>query len=111
MKSNIHSKMSRLLELLRSRELWLLGQVDVVHQLEQDLLRGQIGILSKEAARLNACMDLLEKGKASSDVLMGALKRFVLFSSVVFNFHGIIILRCFAICTLVDAPLINENNS
>lgn len=41
MKAEINSTVSRQLENLRSREVWLLSQVEIVEQAKEEVLRGQ----------------------------------------------------------------------
>ena len=54
-KSQIHTSISRHLETLRNREVWLLGQVDTV-------LGGKEEVLHRQQARLNKALGVLHSG-------------------------------------------------
>lgn len=61
LKSQIRDSVSRHLEALRNRETWLLGQVEVVQQVKEDVLRQQLAELNKALGRLQSTCVLLEK--------------------------------------------------
>ena len=64
-KSQIRDSVSRHLEALRNRETWLLGQVEVVQHIKEDVLRQQQAELNKALGRLQSTCSLLEQsGKA-----------------------------------------------
>ena len=65
MKSQIRDSVSRHLEAMRNRETWLLGQVEVVQHIKEDVLRQQQAELNKALGRLQSTCALLEQsGKA-----------------------------------------------
>ena len=61
-KSQIRDSMSRHLEAMRNRETWLLGQVEVVQHIKEDVLRQQQAELNKALGRLQSTCSLLEQG-------------------------------------------------
>lgn len=64
-KSQIRDSVSRHLEVMRNRETWLLGQVEVVQHVKEDVLRQQQAELNKALGRLQSTCSLLEQsGKA-----------------------------------------------
>ena len=64
-KSQIRDSVSRHLEAMRNRETWLLGQVEVVQHIKEDVLRQQQAELNKALGRLQSTCSLLEQsGKA-----------------------------------------------
>lgn len=66
LKSQIRDSISRHLEALRNRETWLLGQVEVVQYIKEDVLRQQHAELNKALGRLQSTSVLLQQ---SSEVL------------------------------------------
>lgn len=64
-KSQIRDSVSRHLEAMRNRETWLLGQVEVVQHIKEDVLRQQQAEMNKALGRLQSTCSLLEQsGKA-----------------------------------------------
>lgn len=61
LKSQIRDSVSRHLEALRNRETWLLGQVEVVQHVKEDVLRRQQCELNKALGRLQSSRVLLEQ--------------------------------------------------
>ncbi|KAL9961547.1 hypothetical protein ACROYT_G030505 [Oculina patagonica] len=61
LKSQIRDSVSRHLEALRNRETWLLGQVEVVQQVKEEVLRQQQAELNKALGRLQSTCVLLEQ--------------------------------------------------
>lgn len=61
LKSQIRDSVSRHLEALRNRETWLLGQVEVVQHVKEDVLRRQQSELNKALGRLQSTCVLLEQ--------------------------------------------------
>lgn len=58
-KSQLHSCISRHLEILRSREVWLLEQIDLVEQLKGEALQQQLQqlhLVSKQRYYLKHCL-------------------------------------------------------
>jgi hypothetical protein len=74
-KSSIHSTISRLLESLRSREVWLLNQADVIVQAKEEVLRTQEDRLNQGLGGLVNCLQLLDNGAASEEDLARILDR------------------------------------
>ena len=66
-KSQIRDSVSRHLEALRNRETWLLGQVEVVQHIKEDVLRQQHAELNKALGRLQSTCSLLEQSKKALD--------------------------------------------
>lgn len=66
-KSQIRDSMSRHLEAMRNRETWLLGQVEVVQHIKEDVLRQQQAELNKALGRLQSTCSLLEQGGKTLD--------------------------------------------
>ena len=61
LKSQIRDSVSRHLEALRNRETWLLGQVEVVQQVKEDVLQKQQAELNKALGRLQSDCVILEQ--------------------------------------------------
>ena len=66
-KSQIRDSVSRHLEALRNRETWLLGQVEVVQHIKEDMLRQQQAELNKALGRLQSTCSLLEQSSKALD--------------------------------------------
>lgn len=66
-KSQIRDSVSRHLEALRNRETWLLGQVEVVQHIKEDVLRQQQAELNKALGRLQSTYSLLEQSNKALD--------------------------------------------
>lgn len=66
-KSQIRDSISRHLEALRNRETWLLGQVEVVQHIKEDVLRQQQAELNKALGRLQSTCSLLEQSGSALD--------------------------------------------
>ena len=66
-KSQIRDSVSRHLEALRNRETWLLGQVEVVQHIKEDVLRQQQAELNKALGRLQSTCSLLEQSSKALD--------------------------------------------
>ena len=64
-KSRIHTVMSRQLETLRSREVWLLQQVDLLADTKDSVLWHQAEELHAALAALQACVACLEAGDSA----------------------------------------------
>ncbi|XP_023419245.1 nuclear receptor coactivator 4 isoform X1 [Cavia porcellus] len=60
-KAQIHSCISRHLECLRSREVWLYEQVDLIHQLKEETLQQQAQQLSWLLGQFNCLIHQLER--------------------------------------------------
>jgi nuclear receptor coactivator 4 len=58
-KSEIHSGISRQLEALRNREVWLLNQVELIQNMKDEVLHVQ-------QARLNKMLGVAQSGLADS---------------------------------------------
>ena len=67
-KTHIRDSISRHLEALRNRETWLLGQVEVVQHIKEDVLRQQQGELNKAVGRLQTACSLLQQNGDIIDV-------------------------------------------
>jgi nuclear receptor coactivator 4 len=63
-KSQIHAAISRQLETLRSREVWLLEQVDVIHQAKEDVLKVQHDKLQRHLGALQSGLEFTEDQEA-----------------------------------------------
>lgn len=66
-KSQIRDSISRHLEAMRNRETWLLGQVEVVQHIKEDVLRQQQAELNKSLGRLQSTRSLLEQSGKTLD--------------------------------------------
>ena len=55
--------MSRQLETLRAREVWLLQQVELLHDTKDSLLRQQADSLRQALGALTSCRQYLERGE------------------------------------------------
>ncbi|XP_064633452.1 nuclear receptor coactivator 4-like [Lineus longissimus] len=66
-KSQIHGAISRQLETLRNREVWLLGQVEVIKQAKDDLLFQQQEEISRALGALKNALDCMESTMNSED--------------------------------------------
>ncbi|CAH1793635.1 unnamed protein product, partial [Owenia fusiformis] len=64
-KSQIHSTISRQLESLRNREVWLLSQVELIQQLKEDVLRKQHAELNQELGGLKNSLDYTDNNTAT----------------------------------------------
>jgi nuclear receptor coactivator 4 len=62
-KSRIHAMMSRQLEALRTREVWLLDQVELLHDTKDSLLLQQAHSLRQALGALTSCRQYLESGE------------------------------------------------
>lgn len=67
-KSQIRDSVSRHLEAMRNRETWLLGQVEVVQHIKEDVLRQQQAELNKALGSLQSTCSLLEHSGKSLDM-------------------------------------------
>lgn len=76
-KANIHSNISRLLESMRNREVFLLNQVDVILEAKEERLRGQEDQLNQAIGRLSNCLSLLDGGTSLSTELNDILSRWI----------------------------------
>lgn len=74
-KASIHSNISRLLESMRNREVFLLHQVDVILEAKEERLRGQEDQLNQAIGRLSNCLSLLDGGTSLSTELNDILSR------------------------------------
>ncbi len=68
-KSDIHSSISRQLETLRSREVWLLNQVDIIRHIKEERLQGQLACLLHELGGLQHLMQIAQSCGDSCDGL------------------------------------------
>ncbi|XP_035669241.1 uncharacterized protein LOC118411225 isoform X2 [Branchiostoma floridae] len=59
-KSQVHAAISRQLEALRSREVWLLNQVETLQHAKEDILHGQQTQLSEALGEARNCADHVE---------------------------------------------------
>ncbi|XP_072038701.1 nuclear receptor coactivator 4-like [Amphiura filiformis] len=59
-KSDIHSSISRQLETLRSREVWLLNQVDIIRHIKEERLQGQLACLLHELGGLQHLVQIAQ---------------------------------------------------
>ncbi len=59
-KSQIHSSISRHLEAMRNREVWLLSQVDLVVNTKEEVLHHQQVRLNKALGVLQSSLDLAD---------------------------------------------------
>ncbi|XP_066303579.1 nuclear receptor coactivator 4-like isoform X2 [Branchiostoma lanceolatum] len=59
-KSQVHAAISRQLEALRSREVWLLNQVETLQHAKEDILHGQQTQLSEALGEARHCADHVE---------------------------------------------------
>ncbi|XP_067092628.1 nuclear receptor coactivator 4 isoform X1 [Osmerus mordax] len=67
-KSQLHSCISRHLEVLRSREVWLLGQIDLVEQLKGEALQSQLQQLHWLRGQFDLLIHQLENSKNRNDL-------------------------------------------
>ena len=67
-KSDIHSSISRQLETLRSREVWLLNQVDTIRHIKEDSLQGQLACLLHELGGFQHLMQMAQSCSSNSDL-------------------------------------------
>ncbi len=74
-KSDIHSTISRQLERLRSREVWLLGQVDLVQQAKDGVLHSQSEKLHQALGGLNHVLNLDSKAEQLDTVIKDTLDK------------------------------------
>jgi len=74
-KASIHSNISRLLESMRNREVFLLHQVDVILEAKEERLRGQEDQLNQAIGRLSNCLSLLDGGTSLNTELNDILSR------------------------------------
>ncbi|KAL4641174.1 nuclear receptor coactivator 4 isoform X1 [Arapaima gigas] len=63
-KAQLHSCISRHLEFLRSREVWLLEQIDIIQQLKEDSLRQQLQQLQWLLGQFDVLIHQLEKSNS-----------------------------------------------
>ena len=61
LKSQIQDSVSRHLEALRNRETWLLGQVEIIQRIKDEVLQQQCAELNKALGRLQSTCVLLEQ--------------------------------------------------
>ncbi|XP_022087400.1 nuclear receptor coactivator 4-like [Acanthaster planci] len=60
-KSEIHAALSRQLEALRNREVWLLDQVDLILRIQDQLLREHLAGLTQELGGLQRLLELAQR--------------------------------------------------
>lgn len=65
--SQIRDSVSRHLEAMRNREIWLLAQVEVVQHIKEDVLRQQQAELNRALGRLQSTCSMLEQGGKTLD--------------------------------------------
>ncbi|XP_038060128.1 nuclear receptor coactivator 4-like isoform X2 [Patiria miniata] len=78
-KSDIHAALSRQLEALRNREVWLLDQVDVILRIQDQLLQQHLVSLMQELGSLQRLLELAQRqdndGESLNEELALALSR------------------------------------
>lgn len=86
-KSEIHSAISRQLESLRSREVWLLQQVELIQETKEDVLRQQKDQLHQAIGGLHnylTCTDQDQDGETNLDRSMTRnLERFASYLALI----------------------------
>lgn len=74
-KSQIHTSISRHLEALRNREVWLLNQVDLVVSTKEEVLHQQQVRLNKALGVLQSSLDLADEDDELDSRLADALEK------------------------------------
>ncbi|XP_041125386.1 nuclear receptor coactivator 4-like [Polyodon spathula] len=68
-KSQLHSCISRHLEFLRSREVWLLEQIEIIQHLKEESLQQQLQQLHRLLGQFNIVVQQLESSNSNSNSL------------------------------------------
>ena len=74
-KSDINGTVSRQLENLRNREVWLLSQVEIVEQAKEEVLRGQQDRLCHMLGGLQTHLEYSTDDPSTSDAKPAGLER------------------------------------